>query len=83
MKHLLDFEKPISDLQHKLSELREHTEEATLEVNFDDEIRRMEEEININFEGSRIGAQKLIVPITLLLSYTVTVIIRSLVLHTF
>ena len=46
MKHLLDFEKPISDLQHKLSELREHTEEATLEVNFDDEIRRMEEEID-------------------------------------
>ena len=46
MKHLLDFEKPISDLQHKLSELREHTEDAELSVDFDDEIRRMEEEID-------------------------------------
>ena len=46
MKHLLDFEKPISDLQHKLSELREHTEGAELKVDFDDEIRRMEEEID-------------------------------------
>ena len=46
MKHLLDFEKPISDLQHKLSELREHTEDAELKVDFDDEIRRMEEEID-------------------------------------
>ena len=46
MKHLLDFEKPISDLQHKLSELREHTEDTELTVDFDDEIRRMEEEID-------------------------------------
>ena len=46
MKHLLDFEKPISDLQHKLSELREHTEGAELKVDFDDEIRRMEVEID-------------------------------------
>ncbi len=46
MKHLLDFEKPISDLQHKLSELREHTEGTELKVDFDDEIRRMEEEID-------------------------------------
>lgn len=46
MKHLLDFEKPISDLQHKLSDLREHTEGAELKVDFDDEIRRMEVEID-------------------------------------
>ena len=46
MRHLLDFEKPISDLQHKLSELREHTEDAELKIDFDDEIRRMEEEID-------------------------------------
>ncbi len=46
MKHLLDFEKPISDLQHKLSELREHTEGTELKIDFDDEIRRMEEEID-------------------------------------
>ncbi|MBL68140.1 MAG: acetyl-CoA carboxylase carboxyl transferase subunit alpha [Verrucomicrobiales bacterium] len=46
MKHLLDFEKPISDLQHKLTELRTHTEGAEFPVDFDDEIRRMEQEID-------------------------------------
>lgn len=46
MKHLLDFEKPISELKRKLSELREHTEGVGVEVDFDDEINRMEAEID-------------------------------------
>ncbi|MBO36091.1 MAG: acetyl-CoA carboxylase carboxyl transferase subunit alpha [Verrucomicrobiales bacterium] len=46
MKHLLDFEKPISDLKRKLTELREHTEGAEVNLDFDDEIRRMEAEID-------------------------------------
>ena len=47
MKHLLDFEKPITDLQRKLEDLREHPEDHSLEVDFNEEIERMEEKIAV------------------------------------
>ena len=46
MKHLLDFEKPITDLQHKLADLRQQTASKQLDVNFEEDIRRMEAEIH-------------------------------------
>jgi len=45
MKHQLDFEKPIADLQHKLEELRKHPETHALGVSFEDEIARIENKI--------------------------------------
>jgi acetyl-CoA carboxylase carboxyl transferase subunit alpha len=45
MKHQLDFEKPIIELQHKLEELKKHPEAHSLGVNFEDEIRQMEQKI--------------------------------------
>ena len=45
MKHQLDFEKPILELETKLEELKRHREKHSLDVNFDEEIRRMEEKI--------------------------------------
>ncbi|MEC8928412.1 MAG: acetyl-CoA carboxylase carboxyltransferase subunit alpha [Verrucomicrobiota bacterium] len=45
MKHLLDFEKPITDLQRKLEDLRGHPGDHELEVDFNEEIQRMEEKI--------------------------------------
>ena len=43
MKNLLDFEKPIFEIQSKLDELRKHPE--TLGVSFEEEIRRFEEKL--------------------------------------
>src|SRR5208337_210251 len=40
MKHQLDFEKPIIELQAKLDELRQHPEKHSLGVSFEEEIRR-------------------------------------------
>ncbi len=45
MKHLLDFEKPYIDLQHKLEGLRGQPEEEHHGVDVDDEIRQLEEKI--------------------------------------
>ncbi|MCL4178727.1 MAG: acetyl-CoA carboxylase carboxyltransferase subunit alpha [Verrucomicrobia bacterium] len=45
MKHHLDFEKPIVELQRKLEELRRQPETATLGVNFEDEIGQIERKI--------------------------------------
>lgn len=42
MKHQLDFEKPIVELQQKLDELRKHTGDKSLNVSFEEEIRRIE-----------------------------------------
>src|SRR3974390_2812001 len=36
MKHQLDFEKPIIELQNKLEELREHPEKHSLEMDFEE-----------------------------------------------
>jgi acetyl-CoA carboxylase carboxyl transferase subunit alpha len=43
MKNLLDFEKPIFEIQSKLDELRKHPE--TLGVSFEEEIKRFEEKL--------------------------------------
>ena len=45
MKHQLEFEKPIAELQRKLEELNNHREEHQLGVNFDEEIAIMERKI--------------------------------------
>src|SRR4026209_2211203 len=45
MKHQLDFEKPIAELQRKLEELTQHRETHSIGVNFDDEIKRIEKKI--------------------------------------
>ena len=45
MKHQLDFEKPIAELQRKLEELKKHRETHGLGVNFDEEISRIEMKI--------------------------------------
>lgn len=45
MKHQLDFEKPIIELQSKLEELRKHPEAHSLDVSFEGEIKLIEEKI--------------------------------------
>src|SRR5262245_6347179 len=45
MKHQLDFEKPIADLQRKLDELKGHQENQTLGVSFAEEISKIERKI--------------------------------------
>jgi len=45
MKHQLDFEKPIIELQSKLDELREHPDQHSLGVNFEEEIRLIEKKL--------------------------------------
>ncbi len=45
MKHYLDFEKPILDLQRKLEELRQHPETHSLGLSFDEEIGHIEAKI--------------------------------------
>ena len=45
MKHQLDFEKPIVELQNKLAELKKHPETHSLGISFEDEIRLIEKKI--------------------------------------
>jgi acetyl-CoA carboxylase carboxyl transferase subunit alpha len=45
MKHQLDFEKPIIDLQGKLDDLREHPEKHALGVSFEAEIQLIEKKL--------------------------------------
>lgn len=45
MKHQLEFEKPIAELQNKLEELRKHKSTHALDVNIDVEIAQIEEKI--------------------------------------
>ncbi|MBI5799127.1 MAG: acetyl-CoA carboxylase carboxyltransferase subunit alpha [Verrucomicrobia bacterium] len=42
MKHQLEFEKPIIELQRKLDELRKHPEKHSIGINLDEEVRQME-----------------------------------------
>ena len=46
MKHQLDFEKPIAELQSKLDELRKHPETHALKVDLAEEITRMEKKLD-------------------------------------
>src|SRR5271156_6183089 len=45
MKNLLDFEKPIFELQKKLEELKKHPETHSLDLSFEDEIRMIEKKL--------------------------------------
>jgi acetyl-CoA carboxylase carboxyl transferase subunit alpha len=45
MKHPLDFEKPIIELQRKLDELKKHPEEHSIDISLKEEIARMEQKI--------------------------------------
>ncbi|MBI3848695.1 MAG: acetyl-CoA carboxylase carboxyltransferase subunit alpha [Verrucomicrobia bacterium] len=45
MKHQLDFEKPIVELENKLEELKKHQETHSLSVNFQQEIQQIEKKI--------------------------------------
>ena len=45
MKHQLDFEKPIIELQAKLDELREHPEKHSLGISFEEEIQLIEKKL--------------------------------------
>jgi acetyl-CoA carboxylase carboxyl transferase subunit alpha len=45
MKHQLDFEKPIVELQRKLEELKKHPEAHDLDIQLDQEIRQIEKKI--------------------------------------
>jgi len=46
MKHQLDFEKPIIELQNKLDELRDHPEKHSLDVSFEEEIQLIEKKLD-------------------------------------
>src|SRR5690349_23026959 len=45
MKHQLDFEKPIVELQHKLDELKRHPETHALDISLNDEVALIEKKI--------------------------------------
>src|SRR6516225_7895725 len=45
MKHHLDFEKPIAELQAKLDELKKHPETHSLGISFEEEVAAMEKKI--------------------------------------
>ena len=45
MRHYLDFEKPIAELQRKLDELRAHPETHSLGISWEEEIQGLERKI--------------------------------------
>jgi acetyl-CoA carboxylase carboxyl transferase subunit alpha len=45
MKHVLDFEKPIVELEHKLEELKKHPEAHAMEISIEEEIQLIEKKI--------------------------------------
>src|ERR1700748_2783534 len=45
MKHQLDFEKPIIELQNKLEDLRAHPEKHSLGISFEEELQIIEKKI--------------------------------------
>jgi acetyl-CoA carboxylase carboxyl transferase subunit alpha len=45
MKHQLDFEKPILELEAKLEELKQHPEKHSLDVSFEEEIHQIEKKV--------------------------------------
>lgn len=45
MKHQLDFEKPIAELQAKLEELKRHPETHSLDISFEEEVAQIEKKI--------------------------------------
>ena len=45
MKHQLDFEKPIIELQNKLDELRKHPETHSMDISFEEELQLIEKKL--------------------------------------
>jgi acetyl-CoA carboxylase carboxyl transferase subunit alpha len=45
MKHQLEFEKPLFELQRKLDELKEHPEKHSMDVSFEEEVRLIEQKL--------------------------------------
>src|SRR5499427_7364474 len=45
MKHQLDFEKPIAELQQKLEELKKHPETHSIDISFEEEVALIEKKI--------------------------------------
>ena len=45
MRHQLDFEKPIAELQSKLEELKKHQEVHALDISFKEEMAQIEKKI--------------------------------------
>ena len=45
MKHQLDFEKPIVELQNKLAELKKHPETHSLDISFEEEVSLIEKKL--------------------------------------
>src|SRR6266403_945250 len=45
MKHQLDFEKPIVELQHKLEELKKHPETHSMGISFEEEVSLIEKKL--------------------------------------
>ena len=45
MKHQLDFEKPIAELQHKLDELKKHPETHSLGISVEEEVALIEKKL--------------------------------------
>src|SRR5204862_6111953 len=45
MKHQLDFEKPIAELQTKLEELKKHPETHSLDISFEEEVAVIEKKL--------------------------------------
>src|SRR6267378_2279775 len=45
MRHQLDFEKPIVELQHKLEELKKHPETHSLGISFEEEVALIEKKL--------------------------------------
>jgi acetyl-CoA carboxylase carboxyl transferase subunit alpha len=45
MKHHLDFERPIAELQSKLEELKQHPEKHALDISFEEEVALIEKKI--------------------------------------
>src|SRR6266481_483675 len=46
MKHQLDFEKPIVELQHKLEELKKHPETHSMGISFEEEVSLIEKKLD-------------------------------------
>src|SRR5437660_3920171 len=45
MKHHLDFEKPIAELQTKLEELKKHPEAHSIDISFEEEVALIEKKL--------------------------------------
>ena len=45
MKHQLDFEKPIAELQNKLAELKKHPEAHSLDISVEEEVALIEKKL--------------------------------------